>query len=236
MRRALPLLAAAAVALGCSNITDSGSGSGVVALEVKVPSRLELEVGDTIQLSARALDRNGDSVAADITWLSPDTTVGVVATTGQVTGRFGGPLIGRVQAAEGTLVSDFLTFTVLAHADSLALPTGAAVTVPAGTTASPPLDVKLLGAPDAEMGGHRIIFTLTSPVFADPATRTMQFPNGALTDTVTTGADGAPVAPVTLNSVTGLTPPATATVEVTAFRPSGAPVPGSGQTFTVTFQ
>jgi pSer/pThr/pTyr-binding forkhead associated (FHA) protein len=57
VRRALPLLAAAA--LGCSNITDSGNG--VVALEVKVPSRLELEVGDTIQLSARALDRNGDS-------------------------------------------------------------------------------------------------------------------------------------------------------------------------------
>ena len=77
MTRALPLLLAAA--LGCSNITDSGSGTGVVALEVKVPSRLELEVGDTIKLSARALDRNGDSVAADITWLSPDTTVGVVA-------------------------------------------------------------------------------------------------------------------------------------------------------------
>ena len=79
MTRVLPLLVVAA--LGCSNITDTGSG--VVALEVKVPSRLELEVGDTIQLSARALDRNGDSVAAEITWLSPDTTVGVVATTGR---------------------------------------------------------------------------------------------------------------------------------------------------------
>lgn len=232
MTRVLPLLVV--VALGCSNITDTGSG--VVALEVKIPSRLELEVGDTIQLSARALDRNGDSVAAEITWLSPDTTVGVVAATGQVTGRFGGPLIGRVQAAEGTLVSDFLTFTVLAHADSLALPTGGAVTVPAGTVSSPPLDVKLLGAPDAQMGGHRIVFTVTSPVFPDPAARTVQFPNAALADTVLTGADGAPVAPVTLDRVTGTTAPATATVEVTTLRPSGAAVPGSGQTFTVTFQ
>jgi hypothetical protein len=228
----VPLLLAAA--LGCSNITDSGDG--VVALEVKVPARLELEVGDTIQLAARALDRNGDSVDAAITWLTPDTTVGVVAATGQVTGRFGGPSIGRVQASEGTLVSDFLTFTVLAHADSLALPSGTAVTVPAGTVSSPPLDVKLLGAPDAQMGGHRIIFTVTAPVFADPALRTVQLPNSALVDTVLTGVDGAPVAPVTLNLVAGTTAPATATVEVTAFRPSGAAVPGSGQAFTVTFQ
>jgi hypothetical protein len=96
--------------------------------------------------------------------------------------------------------------------------------------------VKLLGAPDAQMGGHPIIFTVTSPVFADPAARTVQFPNGALADTVLTGVDGAPVAPVALDRVTGTTAPATATVEVTALRPSGAAVPGSGQTFTVTFQ
>jgi hypothetical protein len=232
VKRVLPLLLAAA--LGCSNITDSGDG--VVALEVKVPARLELEAGDTIQLAARALDRNGDSVDAAITWLTPDTTVGVVAATGQVTGRFGGPSIGRVQAAEGTLVSDFLTFTVVARADSLALPSGAAVTVPAGTVSSPPLDVKLLGAPDAQMGGHRLIFTVTAPVFADPALRTVQLPNAALVDTVLTGVDGAPVAPVTLELVAGTTAPATATVQVAAVRPSGASVPGSGQTFTVTFQ
>lgn len=232
MKRVLPLLLAAA--LGCSNITDTGNG--VVALEVKVPPRLELEVGDTIQLSARALDRNGDSVDAAITWLTPDTTVGVVTATGQVTGRSGGPSIGRVQAAEGTLVSDFLTFTVLAHADSLALPGGPAVAVPAGSTSSPPLVVKLLGAPDAQMGGHRIVFTVTAPTFTDPALRTVQLPNAALTDTVQTGADGAPVAPVTLDVVAGTTAPPTATVQVTSLRPSGAPVPGSGQTFTVTFQ
>ena len=232
MKRVAPLLVAAALA--CSNITDSGDG--VVALEVKVPSRLELEVGDTVQLAARALDRNGDSVDAAITWLTPDTTVGVVAATGQVTGRFGGPSIGRVQAAEGTLVSDFLTFTVLARADSLALPGGAAVTVPTGTVSSPPLDVKLLGAPDAQMGGHRLIFTVTAPVFTDPALRTVQLPNAALVDTVLTGVDGAPVAPVTLDLVAGTTAPPTATVQVTALRPSGAVVPGSGQTFTVTFQ
>ena len=64
----------------------------------------------------------------------------------------------------------------------------------------------------------------------------MQFPNAALADTVLTGVDGAPVAPVTLDRASGSTAPVTATVEVTALRPSGAAVPGSGQTFTVTFQ
>ncbi len=230
MRRLLPLLAAAALA--CSNITDVGNG--VVELDVTIPSRPELEVGDTVQLVARAVDRNGEVVAADITWATPDTTIGVVASTGQVTGLAPGP--GRVQAAEGTLVSDFLSFTVLARADSLALPAGGAVTVAADAPSSAPLAVTLLGAPDVSLAGHRIIFTITAPAVADPAARTLQFPNGALADTVTTAPDGTPSIAVTVDRVTGTTAPATATVTVEAFRPSGAAVPGSGQAFTITFE
>ncbi|MBA2627156.1 MAG: hypothetical protein H0U85_04035, partial [Gemmatimonadales bacterium] len=85
MRPWLPL--ACAAALACSNIT--ADDSGVIALDVQVPARLELEVGDTIQLAARALDRNGDPTDATITWQTPDTTVTVDAVTGRATGRAG---------------------------------------------------------------------------------------------------------------------------------------------------
>jgi hypothetical protein len=230
VRPLLPLLAAAAI--GCSNITDVGNG--VVELDVTIPPRLELEIGDTLQLSARALDRNGEVVAAEITWATPDPTIGVVAATGEVTGLAPGP--GRVQAVQGTLISDFLTFNVLGRADSLALPAGGAVTVAADAQSSAPLAVTLLGAPDVTLAGHRVILTITAPAFADPATRTVQFPNGALADTVTTAADGTLATPVTVDRVSGTTAPATATVTVEATRPSGAAVPGSGQTFTVTFE
>ena len=230
MKRALPLLAAAALA--CSNVTDDGSG--VVALDVKVPSRLEVEVGDTVQLSARALDRNGDSVAAEITWSTPDTTVSVTPAAGLVAGL--APGTGRVQAAEGTLVSDFLTFTVLAHADSLALPSGSAVTVAPDAASSPPLAAQLLGPVGASLAGHRLIYTVIDPPLVDAAVLTVTFPNGGFADTVTTAADGTPTTPVTLNRVPGVTPPPSAAVQVTALRPSGAAIAGSGQSITVTFQ
>lgn len=230
MRRALPLIAAAV--LGCSNITDVGNG--IVALEVKVPARLELEVGDTVQLSARALDRNGDSVAAEIAWSSPDTTVGVVATTGQVTGL--APGTGRVQATQGTLVSDFLAFTVLARADSLALTSGVSVLVAPGAASSPPLAARLLGAPDASLAGHRLIYTIIDPPVADATVRPIQFPNAGFADTVATAPDGTPTVPVTLDRIPGVTAPPSVTVRVDAFRPGGAAIPGSGQTIVVTFQ
>lgn len=230
MKRALPLLAAAALA--CSNITDVGNG--IVALDVKVPPRLEVEVGDTVQLSARALDRNGDSVAAEITWSTPDTTVSVTPATGLVAGL--APGTGRVQAVEGTLVSDFLTFTVLAHADSLALHAGTAVTVEPAAAASPALAAQLIGPVGTSLAGHRLIYTVIDPPLFDAAVLTATFPNGGFADTVITAADGTPTAPLTLNRVTGVTPPASATVQVTALRPSGAAIPGSGQSITVTFQ
>ena len=231
MIRALPLLAVAA--LGCSNLTDTGNG--VVALDVTVPSRLELEVGDTIKLHARALDRAGDSVDAVITWHTPDSTLAVDSLTGRATGLIGG-LPGRVQAAQGTLVSDFLQFTVLGHADSLALPADSADTVATGVTQSAPLAAQLVGVAGVDLTGHRLVFTVTTPPYASPAARTVELSNGALADTVLTAADGTPVSPVTLNRVAGVASPPMATVTVTAARPSGAAVPGSGQTFSVTFQ
>jgi hypothetical protein len=229
VRRLLPLLAAAA--LGCSNITDVGNG--VVALEVKVPSRLELEVGDTIQLSARALDRAGDSVAAEIGWSTPDATVSVDPATGRATGL--APGTGRIQATQGTLISDFLTFTILGRADSLAVAPGAVIVAP-GVSSSAPLVAQLLGAAGSSLAGHRLIYTVTDPPLGDAAAPAIRFSNGAIVDTVLTAADGTPSSPVTLDRVTGLTAPPQAAVQVRALRPSGAAVAGSGQTIAVIFQ
>ena len=43
--------------LGCSDLTE-GAG-GVVELEIQVPAVTTVEVGEGLQLSARALDRDG---------------------------------------------------------------------------------------------------------------------------------------------------------------------------------
>ena len=60
------VLLTSALALGCSDLTE-GAG-GVVGLEIQHPAVTTIEVGQTIQLSARALDKDGDPVAVPITW------------------------------------------------------------------------------------------------------------------------------------------------------------------------
>ncbi|HWN41538.1 MAG TPA: Ig-like domain-containing protein, partial [Thermoanaerobaculia bacterium] len=88
----LPLLAAAA----CSGL-DEGEG-GVVGLEVQTPADPRLEVGEQIQLSARALDVDGQTVDAAILWRASDDALSVDA-TGLVTGLQEGAA--DVQAAVG---------------------------------------------------------------------------------------------------------------------------------------
>ncbi len=102
------LLAALA---GCGQLPVTGDG--VVALEVTQPVSLTLAAGASVQLEARALDRNGDEVASTVSWSTPDTTVVVDATTGLVTGVAESGT-GRVQASVGTLHSDLITFTLTA--------------------------------------------------------------------------------------------------------------------------
>lgn len=98
--------------LGCASLPTTGDG--VVALELLVPKALIIAPGDSLQLRARAVDRNGDTVAAAIRWHTVDTLViRVDSLRGMVT-----PLLttgsGRVQAAVGTLRSDPITITIRA--------------------------------------------------------------------------------------------------------------------------
>jgi hypothetical protein len=215
---------------GCSNLTE-GAG-GVVGLEIQAPSLKTIEVGETLQLTAVALDKDGNPVATTIDWRAPDTTLSVDGATGAITGAF--PGTGQVQAFAGSLSSELVTFTVIARADTLILTGDSVITVPAGVTASAPLLVQLQSfSPAGPLPSRPVIYAVTSPPDVGP--HTVELPGAVLTDTVLTGTDGA-VSSVTLNRVNGTTQPATAIVEVRAFRTRGEAVPGSGQRFTVNFQ
>jgi hypothetical protein len=192
-------------------------------------------VGQTIQLSARALDRQGDSVGAAVSWLTPDTTV-TLTPTGLLTGRTGATTA-RVQAAAGTIVSDFVVFSVNPRPDTLQLTGDSILTVAAGVAASTPLLASLRSfAPAGPLSGRLITYTITAPVFSDPAQRTVELPGGVLSLDATTGGDGAPATPVTANRVTGQPSPDSAIVTVAAVTATGAAVPGSGQRFIIRFQ
>ena len=105
------VLITSAITFGCSNLTE-GAG-GVVELEIRQPAVTTIEVGQTLQLSARALNRDGDPVDVPITWLTPDSTL-TVDDQGLVTGVAPGP--GQVQAIAGSLASARVSLTVVVPA------------------------------------------------------------------------------------------------------------------------
>jgi hypothetical protein len=217
--------------LGCSNL-DEGE-AGVVALEVTAPSPDTLEVGETVQLAARALDRDGNAVNAAIAWRSVDTTASIDPTTGVVTALF--PGTARVQATVGSLSSGLITLTVLARADTLIIAGDSVLTVATDVPASAAMLVRLESFnPAGPLAGRPVIYTITSPdLTALP--HTVELPGAVLVDTVLTESDGQ-VSTMTLNRVAGVIAPDSAIVEVSAFRARGAVVPGSGQRFIVHFQ
>lgn len=221
--------AALVLAAGCSDLTEV---DGIVALEVTLPVPAVIEVNESLQLSARALNKEGDSVAAAIVWAAADTTLTVDASSGLLTGV--APGTGRVQASEGTLTSGVLTFSVIAPADTIIIAGDSVFTVAPDVEASAPLVARMESyAPAGPVAGRPVIYTLTSP---DPATTTpsVSFPNGQSEDTATTAADGT-ITAITLARLAGLTAPDTAIVTVRATRTRGAVVPGSGQRFIVLF-
>jgi hypothetical protein len=103
------VLFAAMGVLGCSDLTE-GAG-GVVALEITVPTVSTIEVGQMLQLTARAVDKDDNPVNVPITWRAADPTLTVDA-SGLITGVSVG--VGRVQAFTGSLASPVVSFTVIA--------------------------------------------------------------------------------------------------------------------------
>ena len=231
MTRALGLLLAV-VGWGCSGLAE-GEG-GVVGIEVSVPGPDTVEVGESIQLSARPLDKNGDSVATTVTWVSADPAASVDAATGVLTGVTVGTA--RVQATVGALGSGLITFAVVAPADTLVLPGDSVFAVPGDTVTLPAMVTRLDSFnPAGPLSGRGVIYTITSP---DPAAATpsVVLTGGVVSDTLATASDGTATGRLTvLAGSTPPPPPDTVIVTVRAERTRGAAVPGSGQRFIVVF-
>jgi len=225
-----PILLAAAL-LGCSDL--SGTGGGVVALELRLQTPPVVEQFDTLVLVARALDADGREVAATIVWSSPDSIL-IVDSAGSVTTDSSSGS-GRVQARTGSLLSDLTLLEIHRRSDTVALTAPTTITVPASDSASAALVAALQSlAPDTVgISNGRLLYEVVETA---AATGKLRFQGGGLSLRAATGLTGQPVSPVTLRKVSGTTPPPTVTVRVSATRPSGIAVPGSGQLFTVDFQ
>ena len=103
-----------ALLAGCGNLPTTEDG--VAYLEIIPPANLTIEVGATLHIQARALDRTGEPVEVPITWRTPDATISVDE-SGTVLGLSVGT--GRVQASVGDsrrLISNFIEVTVKAAA------------------------------------------------------------------------------------------------------------------------
>jgi hypothetical protein len=201
------------------------------------PAVTQLEVGDSLQMSARALDAEGEELpGAGIWWVTPDTTARVDSASGWVVPLRPG-LPGRVLARIGSLVSGVTTFGFLARADTLIRDYPADIALPAGVTTSGPLAIRLESFdPAGPLSGRSVVLEVIEPQFADPDLRTVELSTGVLLDTLTTGNTGGPATPVELRVAGGQSPPDSAVVEFRSSRFRGAdPVPGSGQRAIIRF-
>jgi hypothetical protein len=222
-------LAAVLCAAGCSSLDEGDT----IAIELRVvsPSDPSIEVDDQVQLTAQAFNSNGEVVQSPITWRTPDTTVTVGESTGLVTGV--SPGNGRVQAATGSLSSEFVPFTVSARPDTLIIVGDSVVTVPVEPGVTPLLVVRVESFnPPGGLAERRVLYQITQPAAGDAPVVVLS--GDVQSAVVATGGDGS--TGIQLGRVAGTPPPDTAIVEVSATRSGGSVVPGSGQRFIVVFQ
>jgi hypothetical protein len=217
----------------CADLTETDGGVG--SLTMLLPSPAEIEVDQTIQLTAVARSGSGDTLDVPVVWLGLDSTLSVDSTTGLATGRFTGT--GRVVARASDFYSNVVTFKILPRVDTVVRVSADTQTVAAADSLSRELSVRLDGGvPVAPVGGRRIIYDIIVPVFTDTAARTVEFQSGGLRSTPSTGTTGTPLPVPKLRRIAGRVAPDSAVVTIRVYRPAGGPaVPGSGQRFLVRF-
>lgn len=196
-----------------------------------------VEVGDTLRLHARVLDRGGDSIPGAVVTLAVlDTFLTLDSADFAVIGR-ATTTAARVVALSGALRSDPFAIRVPAgHADSLALAGPAADTLGTTDSVSAGLAVTVLDLttpPDsaAPLADRPVRFVIVAPTFR-PDTSTVGLANDSLGQTVRTAATG--IATTTLHRRRGAQPDSVV-VQATAVRASGAPLRGSPVRFVVRF-
>jgi len=224
----------------CSELTSDSNVP--IVLEIRAPAGVPggnpiVEIGDTFQLNARALNQDGDSVAAVLVWRTADTAlVFLDSLTGYISGKQVGTA--RVQVKSGSLTSDLVSFSVVPAAESLLIISPDTVHVLSTDAQSVGLITELDTLnPNGPLSGRQIVYLIASISGVDSASATLN--GGFDTLVVVTGTDGRPTTTVVV--VPGTTRPDSLIVEVRAYRPSSfsrpTPVfiPGSGQQFIVKF-
>lgn len=200
----------------------------VIALEVTLPYGGQVEIGDTLVPSARALNGHGDSVTADIFWVALDTAFITVldTTTGATRGDSLGT--GRLQARVDLLRSNPVPVTVITRLDSAQTiePTRDTVTISQPDSLSDSLRVQVFATPTIP-SQRRVIFTATTFPATGPIVTFVP------RDTVLTNSSGVAVTQVKV-SLSGPIPDSVV-VTATVKRPDGTPISSSG-TFVVEFR
>lgn len=202
----------------------------MIAIAVSIPDSSRVDLGDTIQATAVALNGSGDSVGATFRWASLDTILEIDSITGLVSGRV--PGTGQIQVRTGNLLSNPQPITVFIRPDTaFADSTPAPDSVSIGTKTD-----SLSDSLRVRVQHYDPTDTLNLP--ARPVTFTLLYP----TDTTSfklvpqgpylTDPDGLAVVQVKLRN---RALPDSAVVQATVNRYSGAAVSGSPVTFVVRF-
>ena len=235
MNPARLLLAILAVP-ACSDLTSDSTVP--IVLEIRAPAGIAggnpiVEIGDTFQLTARALNQDGDSVAAVMVWRTLDTgLVFLDSLTGQISGKKVGPA--RIQVKSGTLTSDIVSFSVVPFAEQLQIIPPDSARVALADTASVALVTELdTITPTGPLPGRQIIYDLTT-IFGQQGD-TVSLSGGSMSLSVATGALGQPTVSIYVRTIPSQPRPDSVLVLVSALRPSGDSIPGSGQRFIVRF-
>lgn len=219
-----------------------------MAIEYRGPAAPTVAEGDTLTLTAVALDAGGEPLPdVPVIWhvIELDTVeVGFTldSLTGLVTGVFPGGW--RVRAEADGLRTSLLTVTVVAVPDSIAAVEPARVELPAAASESPPLtaavfDVRPGGGAVTPLAGQAVRFTVIEPAVGAPGADGVavaasgQSPgDDPRTATVQTGASGRGI--VTARRTAAVSPDS-AIIEAVALTKTGAVVPGTPARFIVLF-
>jgi hypothetical protein len=227
----------------CSTFT--GDFSAVVAIEYTGPLKPAVEEGDTLTLTAVALDAGGNPLPdVPVIWhrIALDTatvTFTVDSLTGLVTGVALGT--GRVQGDADGLRTDTLHITILGVPDSIAA-VDSAVTVDSTATESPSLVARVMDVSTTgvvtPLANQTVQYMLVSPAPGTPEAAGVAIaPSGQEIGTdpyvATTITNSGGLALVTARRV-GTTPD-TAIVDAIAITSKGVVVPGPPARFYVLF-
>jgi len=195
-----------------------------------------MDFGDTVVLTAVALNGRGQPVSAPIVWADLDTLVSIDTLTGALVGRYPSTT-GFIEARTGNLRSNPQAITVSIRPDTaFADSTAARDSVSIGTKMDSLSDsirirVRHYDPPDTTaLSGRPVIFTLLYP---NPAADTGSFKLFPPGPTVVTDVNGLAVVQVRLKQ---RTLPDSAVVQASVVRYfNHIPVPGSPMTFVVRF-